>query len=101
MECMNDWRGSFLVFDLVIENFLIVCLLVEGLEESDIVCVICMDDFLGEEKVRQLLCLYYYYGDCILLWLKMWNICFVCCYELFIDDFEYEYRKRFEFLGWI
>uniref|UniRef100_A0A7C9CD13 RING-type E3 ubiquitin transferase n=1 Tax=Opuntia streptacantha TaxID=393608 RepID=A0A7C9CD13_OPUST len=91
---MNDWKGSPPAAHSVIENLPTVRFSREGLEENSVVCAICKDEVSGEEMVRQLPCLHYYHGDCIVPWLKMRNTCPVCRHELPTDDPEYEYRKR-------
>ncbi|KAJ8430831.1 hypothetical protein Cgig2_034158 [Carnegiea gigantea] len=91
---MNDWKGSPPAAQSVIENLPTVRLSRERLEENSVVCAICKDEVSGAEMVRQLPCLHYYHGDCIVPWLKMRNTCPVCRRELPTDDPEYECRKR-------
>lgn len=91
---VNDWKGSPPASVFVIENLPTVRLSREVLEENNVVCAICKDEVSGEEMVRQLPCLHYYHGDCIVPWLKIRNTCPVCRHELPTDDPEYEYRKR-------
>ncbi|KAK9683053.1 hypothetical protein RND81_10G115000 [Saponaria officinalis] len=92
---MNEWRGSPPASEAVIHNLPSVKLSnAGGLKENEVVCTICRDEVLGDEVVRQLPCLHYYHGDCIVPWLKIRNTCPVCRYELPTDDAEYECRKR-------
>lgn len=91
---MNEWRGSPPAAGSVIENLPSVQLSHEGLVENEVVCAICKEEVLGEEVVKQLPCLHYYHGECIVPWLRMRNTCPVCRHELPTDDAEYEYRKR-------
>ncbi|XP_074308392.1 uncharacterized protein LOC141643228 [Silene latifolia] len=97
-EGMNDWRGSPPASKAVIESLPAIKLLLKdgGLKENEVVCTICRDEVSGEEVevVRQLPCLHYYHGDCILPWLQIRNTCPICRYELPTDDAEYELRKR-------
>uniref|UniRef100_A0A7C8YYJ3 RING-type E3 ubiquitin transferase n=1 Tax=Opuntia streptacantha TaxID=393608 RepID=A0A7C8YYJ3_OPUST len=90
---MSEWRRSPPTAKSVVENLPTLRLSAECLEEND-VCAICKDDILGQGTVRQLPCLHYYHGDCILPWLKMHNTCPLCRHELPTDDLEYEYMKR-------
>lgn len=91
---MNEWRGSPPAADSIIENLPGVRLSREGLEENEFVCAICKDDVSKEEVVKQLPCLHYYHGECIVPWLRMRNTCPVCRHELPTDDAEYEFRRR-------
>ncbi|XP_057522045.1 E3 ubiquitin-protein ligase CIP8-like [Amaranthus tricolor] len=91
---MNEWRGSPPAAESVIENLSSIQVAVESLEEDEVVCAICRDEVLGKEVMKQLPCLHYYHGDCIVPWLKIRNTCPVCRHELPTDDAEYENQKR-------
>ncbi|CAO2817337.1 unnamed protein product [Amaranthus hypochondriacus] len=90
---MNECRGSPPAAESVIENLPSIWVSVESVEENEVVCAICRDDFSGKEVVKQLPCLHYFHGDCIVPWLKMRNTCPVCRHELPTDDPEYESQK--------
>ncbi|KAK9271544.1 hypothetical protein L1049_001904 [Liquidambar formosana] len=77
----------------VVDNLLVVALTQEVLEKDNVVCAVCKDEILLEEKVKQLPCGHYYHGDCIVPWLSIRNTCPVCRYELPTDDPDYERRK--------
>ncbi|EOA21044.1 hypothetical protein CARUB_v10001383mg [Capsella rubella] len=61
---------------------------------NTIVCAICKDDIVVEEKAKRLPCKHFYHGDCIVPWLGIRNTCPVCRYELPTDDVEYERTRR-------
>ncbi|KAL2896021.1 E3 ubiquitin-protein ligase RING1 [Bienertia sinuspersici] len=91
---MNEWRGSPPTAESIIENLPSVLPSHESSEENEVVCAICKDGISEEVVVKQLPCLHYYHGECIIPWLRMRNTCPVCRHELPTDDAEYEYRKR-------
>lgn len=80
-------RGNFLVVKRIVDDFFVVEFMVE---EGDVVCVVCKDEMVLEEEVKRFFCRYLYYGECIMFWLGIRNICLVCWFEFFIDDFECE-----------
>ncbi|EOA30677.1 hypothetical protein CARUB_v10013815mg [Capsella rubella] len=77
----------------VTEDLPVVELTVEELNKGNVVCAICKDEMVVEEKVRRLPCKHFYHGECIMPWLGIRNTCPVCRYELPTDDLEYETHK--------
>lgn len=67
---------------------------IEELSNRNIVCAICKDEVVVNEKVKRLPCKHYYHGECIIPWLGIRNTCPVCRYELPTDDLEYERHRR-------
>lgn len=45
--------------------------------------MVCMEDFVFGGEVIELLCKYIYYKNCIILWLRFYNLCLICCCDLF------------------
>ncbi|KAL1211379.1 E3 ubiquitin-protein ligase RING1 [Cardamine amara subsp. amara] len=88
-------RGNPPAAKRVIEDLPVVELTVEEVNKGNIVCAVCKDEMVLEEKVRRLPCRHFYHGECIIPWLGLRNTCPVCRYELPTDDLEYE-RHRSE-----
>ncbi|XP_059641828.1 uncharacterized protein LOC132283820 [Cornus florida] len=86
-------KGSPPAAKSVVENLPAVVLTKEELKEDNVVCAVCKDAILAEEKVTRLPCQHHYHGDCIVPWLSIRNTCPVCRYELPTDDPDYEQRK--------
>lgn len=78
----------------VVEDLPVVEITSEELSNGNIVCAICKDVVVVEEKVNRLPCRHYYHGECIIPWLGIRNTCPVCRYELPTDDLEYERNRR-------
>ncbi|VVB14658.1 unnamed protein product [Arabis nemorensis] len=78
----------------VVEDLPAVEITSEELRDGNIVCAICKDEVLVEEKVKRLPCRHYYHGECIIPWLGLRNTCPVCRYELPTDDLDYERNRR-------
>ncbi|PON68223.1 43kDa postsynaptic protein [Parasponia andersonii] len=57
-------------------------------EELSNVCVVCIEEFVKGEELRELPCKHIYHKDCILTWLKQRNTCPECRYELAKEDDE-------------
>ncbi|XP_062106403.1 E3 ubiquitin ligase BIG BROTHER-related [Humulus lupulus] len=93
IESESALKGSPPAAKSVVENLPFVELTVEELQKDDVVCAVCKDKILVEEKVKRLPCCHYYHGDCIVPWLGIRNTCPVCRYELPTDDPDYERRK--------
>uniref|UniRef100_A0A1J3HCF8 RING-type E3 ubiquitin transferase n=1 Tax=Noccaea caerulescens TaxID=107243 RepID=A0A1J3HCF8_NOCCA len=66
----------------------------EELSKGNMVCAICKDEIVAEERIKTLPCRHYYHGECIVPWLGMRNTCPVCRYELPTDDVDYERFRR-------
>jgi len=54
----------------------------EGIEEEK--CIICMEKYIGEQKLRYLPCLHRYHVECIDPWLGQTAICPTCKVEVVI-----------------
>lgn len=93
IESESALKGSPPAARSVVENLPFVELTPEQLRREDVVCAVCKDKILVEEKVKRLPCCHYYHGDCIVPWLGIRNTCPVCRYELPTDDPDYEQRK--------
>ncbi|KAH7532814.1 uncharacterized protein LOC107416522 [Ziziphus jujuba] len=93
IESENALKGSPPAAKSVVENLPFVKLTMEELQKDDVVCAICKEKILLEEKVKKLPCCHYYHGECIEPWLGIRNSCPVCRYELPTDDPDYERRK--------
>ncbi|KAF4352318.1 hypothetical protein G4B88_000921 [Cannabis sativa] len=93
IESETALKGSPPAAKSVVENLPSVELTMEELQKNDVVCAVCKDKILVEEKVKRLPCCHYYHGDCIVPWLGIRNTCPVCRYELPTDDADYELRK--------
>ncbi|XP_009373743.2 E3 ubiquitin-protein ligase Praja-2 [Pyrus x bretschneideri] len=78
----------------VVKDLPLVEFTVEELKKKEVVCPVCKDSILVEDKVRSLPCCHYYHHDCIVPWLGIRNTCPVCRYELPTDDPDYERSKR-------
>ncbi|XP_068303375.1 uncharacterized protein [Pyrus communis] len=78
----------------VVKDLPLVEFTVEELKKKEVVCAVCKDSILVEDKVRSLPCCHYYHHDCIVPWLGIRNTCPVCRYELPTDDPDYERSKR-------
>ncbi|KAK6928023.1 Zinc finger, RING-type, partial [Dillenia turbinata] len=94
LENASAMEGSPPAAALVVKNLPVVVLKQEDLEENNVICAVCKDEILCEEKVNLLPCQHHYHGDCIVPWLKIRNTCPVCRFELPTDDPDYERRKR-------
>ncbi|WJX70733.1 RING-type E3 ubiquitin transferase [Trifolium repens] len=90
MENESSLKGSPPAAKSFVENLPLVELTEEELKKKDVVCAVCKDEVMVEEKVRKLPCSHYYHGDCILPWLSIHNTCPVCRFELPTDDADYE-----------
>ncbi|XP_050382371.1 uncharacterized protein LOC126799250 [Argentina anserina] len=77
----------------VVEDLPFVEFTAEELSKEEVVCAVCKDDIVLEDKVRSLPCCHYYHQDCIVPWLSIRNTCPVCRYELPTDDPDYERSK--------
>lgn len=93
IESETALKGSPPAAKSVVENLPLVKLSMEELRKDDVVCAVCKDKILVDEKVKKLPCCHYYHGDCIVPWLGIRNTCPVCRYELPTDDPDYERRK--------
>lgn len=81
----------------VVDDLPVVEITSEELSNGNvIVCAICKDDIVVEEKVKRLPCRHYYHGECIIPWLGIRNTCPVCRYELPTDDLEYEMNRTLQ-----
>lgn len=79
----------------VVDDLPVVVITSEELSNGNtIVCAICKDDIVVDEKAKRLPCKHYYHGDCIIPWLGIRNTCPVCRFELPTDDLEYERIRR-------
>uniref|UniRef100_A0A1J3GL21 RING-type E3 ubiquitin transferase n=1 Tax=Noccaea caerulescens TaxID=107243 RepID=A0A1J3GL21_NOCCA len=87
-------RGNPPAAKRVVEALPVVELTVEDLNNGNIVCAVCKDEMVLEEKVRKLPCRHFYHGECIMPWLGIRNTCPVCRFELPTDDLEYESYRR-------
>lgn len=93
IESENALKGSPPAARSVVENLPFVTVTMEELQKDDVVCAICKENILLEEKVKKLPCCHYYHGECIEPWLGIRNSCPVCRFELPTDDPDYERRK--------
>ncbi|KAK6913433.1 Zinc finger, RING-type [Dillenia turbinata] len=94
LENVSAMEGSPPAAVAVVKNLPVVVLKQEDLKENNVICAVCKDEILCEEKVNQLPCQHHYHGVCIVPWLKIRNTCPVCRFELPTDDPDYERRKR-------
>ncbi|KAA8530494.1 hypothetical protein F0562_005203 [Nyssa sinensis] len=86
-------KGSPPAAKSFVENLPLVILTKEQLRENKVVCAICKEEILVEEKVTRLPCSHHYHGQCIVPWLSIRNTCPVCRHELPTDDLDYEQSK--------
>lgn len=93
IESESALKGSPPAAKSFVENLPFVELTMEEFRKDNVVCAVCKDKILVEEKVKKLPCCHYYHGDCIVPWLGIRNTCPVCRYELPTDDPDYEQRK--------
>ncbi|CAA7018139.1 unnamed protein product [Microthlaspi erraticum] len=68
----------------------------EEVSKGNMVCAICKDEIVAEERIKRLPCRHYYHGECIVPWLGIRNTCPVCRFELPTDDVEYEQLRRLQ-----
>ncbi|KFK37700.1 hypothetical protein AALP_AA3G017500 [Arabis alpina] len=87
-------RGNPPAAKSVVDDLPVVVLTVEELNNGNVVCAVCKDDMVVEEKVKRLPCMHLYHGECIMPWLGIRNTCPVCRFELPTDDLEYERHRR-------
>lgn len=83
-------RGTPPAAKQVVDNLPTVVLCEEDMKNGALLCAVCKDDMGVNEKVKQLPCMHFYHGECILPWLKIRNTCPVCRFELLTDNVEYE-----------
>lgn len=93
LENESAIRGSPPTAKAVVEGLPWVVLTQDDIQNKGGLCAVCKDEIATEEKAKQLPCLHYYHGECILPWLNMRNTCPVCRFELPTDDAEYEQRR--------
>ncbi|PRQ53233.1 putative aminoacyltransferase, E1 ubiquitin-activating enzyme [Rosa chinensis] len=93
VENANACKGSPPAALRAVEDLPFVEFSVEELSKEEVVCAVCKDDIVLEDKVRSLPCCHYYHQDCIVPWLSIRNTCPVCRYELPTDDLDYERSK--------
>lgn len=93
VENANACKGSPPAALKVVEDLPFVEFTAEELSNEDVVCAVCKDNIVLEDKVRRLPCCHYYHQDCIVPWLSIRNTCPVCRYELPTDDPDYERSK--------
>uniref|UniRef100_A0A5B7BAU2 RING-type E3 ubiquitin transferase n=1 Tax=Davidia involucrata TaxID=16924 RepID=A0A5B7BAU2_DAVIN len=86
-------KGSPPAAKSVVEGLPLVVLTKEELQANHVICAVCKDEILVDEKVTRLPCRHHYHRDCIVPWLSIHNTCPVCRYELPTDDPDYEQRK--------
>ncbi|KAK3012385.1 hypothetical protein RJ639_010550 [Escallonia herrerae] len=86
-------KGSPPAAKSVLENLPVIVLRKDDLQGNVVVCAVCKDEILVEERVSQLPCCHHYHGHCIVPWLSIRNTCPVCRFELPTDDPDYERRK--------
>ncbi|KAI3813284.1 hypothetical protein L1987_18004 [Smallanthus sonchifolius] len=83
-------RGGPPAAKSIVDNLPLVALKMGDVEEDDnVICAVCKDEILMEEKVMQLPCKHHYHGECIVPWLSIRNTCPVCRFELPTDDADY------------
>lgn len=54
----------------------------EGRQDSIETCMVCLEEFVDEDQVKQLTCLHIFQGECILEWLMQSNCCPVCQFRI-------------------
>ncbi|XP_010492431.1 PREDICTED: E3 ubiquitin-protein ligase Praja-1-like [Camelina sativa] len=92
--------GSPAASKRVVDDLPAVVITSEQLSNGNtIVCAICKDDIVVDEKAKRLPCKHYYHGECIVPWLGIRNTCPVCRYELPTDDPEYERNRKMQRRG--
>ncbi|KAI3717023.1 hypothetical protein L1987_68329 [Smallanthus sonchifolius] len=95
VETVRALRGSPPAAKSFIDNLPLVTLKKGDEEEDDsVICAVCKDEILMEERVAQLPCKHHYHGECIVPWLSIRNTCPVCRFELPTDDVDYERSKN-------
>ncbi|KAJ0843829.1 putative transcription factor C2H2 family [Helianthus annuus] len=95
VESVRALRGSPPAAKSFIDNLPLVTLKKGDLNDDDtVICAVCKDEILMEERVTQLPCKHHYHGECIVPWLSIRNTCPVCRFELPTDDVEYERSKN-------
>lgn len=86
----------------VVENLVSVVMTLDYVKENIVVCAVCKDEIVVDERATRLPCSHHYHGECIVPWLNIRNTCPVCRFELPTDDADYERRKeRRDGLGWL
>ncbi|KAI3824105.1 hypothetical protein L1987_05554 [Smallanthus sonchifolius] len=95
VETVRALRGSPPAAKSLIDNLPLVELKKGDEEEDDsVICAVCKDEILMEERVAQLPCKHHYHGECIVRWFSIRNTCPVCRFELPTDDVDYERSKN-------
>lgn len=92
VETVRALRGSPPAAKSCVDNLPLVALQKE--DDDNVICAVCKDEILIDEKVMQLPCRHHYHGDCIKPWLNIRNTCPVCRFELPTDDVDYERSKN-------
>lgn len=91
VETVRALRGTPPAAKSIVDNLPLVVL---NKGDDNVICAVCKDEILIEEKVIQLPCRHHYHGDCIKPWLSIRNTCPVCRFELPTDDVDYERSKN-------
>nr|GEV13935.1 hypothetical protein [Tanacetum cinerariifolium] len=94
VETVRALRGSPPAAKSIVDNLPLVAMKRDGNEDDQVVCAVCKDEILVEEKVMELPCRHLYHGECIVPWLSIRNTCPVCRFELPTDDVDYERSKN-------
>ncbi|XP_004508643.1 uncharacterized protein [Cicer arietinum] len=77
----------------VVQNLPSVVVTKDDVDNNNVLCAVCKDEFVVGEGAKLLPCSHRYHGDCIVPWLGIRNTCPVCRYEFPTDDADYERRK--------
>lgn len=94
VETVRALRGSPPAAKSIVDNLPLVEMKGDGNEDDQVICAVCKDEILVEEKVMELPCRHLYHGECIVPWLSIRNTCPVCRFELPTDDVDYERSKN-------
>ncbi|PWA92520.1 zinc finger, RING/FYVE/PHD-type [Artemisia annua] len=94
VETVRALRGSPPAAKSIVDNLPLVEMKGDGNADDQVICAVCKDGILVEEKVMELPCRHLYHGECIVPWLSIRNTCPVCRFELPTDDVDYERSKN-------
>ncbi|KAJ8627881.1 hypothetical protein MRB53_021188 [Persea americana] len=54
----------------------------KGTQDSIETCMVCLEEFVDKTEVKQLSCLHFFHGECIVEWLMQSNCCPVCRFRV-------------------
>ncbi|RWR88402.1 E3 ubiquitin-protein ligase CIP8-like protein [Cinnamomum micranthum f. kanehirae] len=78
----NMGFGAVPATETAITSALLTKRFIKGGQDSIETCMVCLEEFVEEAEVKQLSCLHFFHGECIVEWLMQSNCCPVCRFRV-------------------